>query len=201
MRNGEHAGARETRNTRTRPALHAALLSLLEEKGFDEVTVREITARAQIGYATFFRHYPDKETLLHELAAELIDRLLELTQPLLYTVDSRTSTQALCAFVWDQRRVWTALLTGGAAPILKDEFIRQARQLAMRQPQEDASIPVELKVLIPVSGTVEILSWWLRQPEPLPVERMAELLDRMIVQPAMGAAALAKPAHAGANER
>ena len=107
------ASTREIRNTRTRPALAGALLSLLEEKSFDQVTVREITARAGIGYATFFRHYTDKDALLNELAEQQISQLIAMTLPLLYTVDSRASTRALCAYVWEHRKIWTALLTGG----------------------------------------------------------------------------------------
>lgn len=174
---------REVRNTRTRPALAEALLSLLEEKSFDQVTVREITARASIGYATFFRHYVDKDALLNELAEQQISQLIAMTLPLLYTVDSRASTQALCAYVWEHRKLWTALLTGGAAGIMKEEFIRQARQLAAKQPGENDGIPTELKVLIPVSSTIELLAWWLAQEVPLPVPRMADILDRMVVTP------------------
>lgn len=175
--------SRETRVTRTRPALAEALLSLLEEKSFDQVTIREITARAQVGYATFFRHYQDKEVLLNELAKQQISQLIAMTLPLLYTVDSRASSQALCAYVWEHRKLWTALLTGGAAGIMKEEFIRQARQLAADQPGEDDGIPTELKVLIPVSSTIELLAWWLAQEKQLPVARMAEVLDRLIVTP------------------
>lgn len=169
--------------TRTRAALAEAVLSLLEEKNFDQVTVREITARAAVGYATFFRHYADKEALLNELAEQQISQLIAMTLPLLYTVDSRASTQALCAYVWEHRKLWTALLTGGAAGIMKAEFIRQAQQLAARQPGVDDGIPTELKVLIPVSSTIEILAWWLAQARPLPVQRMAETLDRLVVTP------------------
>ena len=54
----------DARQVRSRHALHQALLALLEEKPFDQITVREISARAGTGYATFFRHYPTKEALL-----------------------------------------------------------------------------------------------------------------------------------------
>ena len=60
----------DARQVRSRSALAAALLELLEERPFDQLTIREITARAGTGYATFFRHYPDKEALLHDVAAE-----------------------------------------------------------------------------------------------------------------------------------
>ncbi len=182
------ASTREIRNTRTRPALAGALLSLLEEKSFDQVTVREITARAAIGYATFFRHYADKDALLNELAEQQISQLIAMTLPLLYTVDSRASTRALCAYVWEHRKIWTALLTGGAAAIMKEEFIRQAQLLAARQPGEDDGIPTELKVLIPVSSTIELLAWWLAQDKPLAIPRMAEIVDRMVVTPVFASA-------------
>ncbi len=178
--------ARETRTTRTRPALCDALLSLLEEKAFEQVTVRDLTDRAGLGYATFFRHYPDREALLNDLAARQIGELLAMALPILYTVDSRASTQALCAYVWEHRKIWRVLLTGGAAAILKDEFIRQAQQAASNSPSDDR-VPSDLRVIVPTAGTIEVLAWWLKQSDPPSVQRMAENLDRLVVAPIINA--------------
>ena len=73
---------REKRATRTRPALWNALLQLLEEQSFEQVTIRDVTARAGISYATFFRHYPDKDALLHDVAAREIRKLLGMIRDL-----------------------------------------------------------------------------------------------------------------------
>src|SRR5689334_4808121 len=54
----------DRRIVRTRNLLAQALVALTLEKNYDAVTIREITDRAEIGYATFFRHYPDKDALL-----------------------------------------------------------------------------------------------------------------------------------------
>jgi len=160
-----------------------ALLSLLEEKSFEQVTVRDITARADIGYATFFRHYPDKETLLTDLAVKQISELLAMALPILYTVDSRASSEALCVYVWEHRKIWTVLLTGGAAGILKDEFIRQAQELAKEDPKPNARVPSDLRIVVPIAGTIEILAWWLKQNDPPSIQRMAEHLDLLVVTP------------------
>jgi AcrR family transcriptional regulator len=173
------------RRTRTRSALYAALLAILEERAFEQVTIREITARAEVGYATFFRHYPDKEALLHDLAERQISELLAMTLPILFTVDSRASAQALAAYVWEHRRLWSALLAGGAAGVLREEFVRQARLNARARPSAATLIPDDLKVVFLVTGVLEILAWWLRQDEPLPIERMAAILDRMVVTPGL----------------
>jgi len=171
--------------TRTQAALCGALLLLLEERPFEQITVREITARAKVGYATFFRRYPDKDALLHDLAAREISRLLAMTLPILYTVDSRASTQALCAYLWEHRKLWTALLTGGAAAMLKDEFVRQAQQLAESNSEEETCLPGDLRVVFAVGATVDILAWWLKQREPPPVKQMAEILDQLVVTPSL----------------
>ena len=44
----------DRRSTRTRQALHLALLELVKEKGYEGVTVEEITARANLGRTTFY---------------------------------------------------------------------------------------------------------------------------------------------------
>jgi len=175
------AVVREQRLTRTRPALYGALLALLEEKLFEQVTVREITDRAGVGYATFFRRYPDKQALLHDVAAGEIRKLLAMALPILHTVDSRASAQALCAYVWGHRKLWSALLTGGAAATLKEEFINEAQRLSTESSQ--SWLPGTLSVVFPVSATVEILAWWLKQEKPPSVKRMAEIIDVLVVRP------------------
>jgi len=178
---------RDPRQERTRAALYRTLLKLLEKKPFDQVTVREITRRARIGYATFFRHYPDKGSLLHDLAERQIAELLALTLPVLSTDDSSATTRKLCEYVWEHRKLWFALLSGGASDVLQKEFVRQARRVAA---EHDAHadrtwLPNDLRVVFCVTGVLEILAWWLQQKPPPPVERMAEILDRLVVAPSV----------------
>jgi AcrR family transcriptional regulator len=188
LRAGRASADRRTRTTRTRAALCDALLSLLEERPFDQVTVREITARAEVGYATFFRRYRDKEALLHDVAAGEIGKLLAMTLPILISVDSHASAQALCAYLWEHRRLWSALLTGGAAATLKDEFVRQAQQNAAKRPISRSWLPGDLNIVFAVAATVEILAWWLKQKDPPSVKQMAQILDRLVITPSISPA-------------
>ncbi|MEJ2408710.1 MAG: helix-turn-helix domain containing protein [Novosphingobium sp.] len=71
MTSAKRAMPTDARWIRSRKALNAALPALLEERAFDQLTIREITARTSTGYATFFRHYPDKEALLNDVATIL----------------------------------------------------------------------------------------------------------------------------------
>jgi AcrR family transcriptional regulator len=174
---------RNLRSARTRDTLRASFLQLLEQRPLGEVTVRDIVRAANINYTTFFRHYPDKDALLKDVAAHEISQLLAMTLPILFTVDSRASAHALCAYVAQHRALWSVLLTGGAAMTLKQEFIRQARQIAANATYPDKIIPADLRVTFCVSGTLEILSWWLKCGKELSVEHIAEILDMLTVAP------------------
>jgi len=116
--------ARDARAVRTRLALRTALLKLLQRKSWDRISVRDIAAAARVGYATFFRHFPGKDSLLQAVASDEIAQLIELTMPVLDTTDSRAASLALCRYVESHRALWLVLLTGGAAGVLRDEFMR-----------------------------------------------------------------------------
>ena len=175
----------DARQVRTRQTLLAALLRLIETRPFEQVTIREIAGEAGIGYATFFRHYPSKLALLHDLAAAEIAGLLDRALPILFSDDSRQACITLFDFVAQHRGLWSALLTGGAAAMLKQEFTDQAKRIAERRGPVGGQIPDELRVVVAVGATVEIIAWWLQQEEPFDVMRMAEILDRLVVVPAI----------------
>src|SRR5260370_34489223 len=99
---------------------HAAAASS-EEQAFDEISIRDIAERAQIGYATFFRNYESLRAVLHDLIADQIRQVIRLTFPAIEGTNGRAAALALCTFVDEHRRLWTSLLTAGAAGIVRDE--------------------------------------------------------------------------------
>ncbi len=179
----QKAAPTDARQVRSRKALTGAMLALLAEIPFDQVTIREITARAGTGYATFFRHYPDKETLLGDVASQEIASLLAMTLPIFHSSSSGETTSALCRHVHEQRKLWSALLTGGAAGILRGEFIRQARGLADAMPKPEGWLPSDLAVVYATGATVDLLAWWLAREEEHSPDQIAAILDRLIIAP------------------
>jgi AcrR family transcriptional regulator len=177
----------DARVERTRDALRTALLRLLESQSFDHITIRDISAEAGTGYASFFRHYPDKAALLDDLAATAIAELLGRALPILEAVDTRASCVELCRYVDERRNLWSVLLTGGAAANLKAEFIRQARKVASGKAKPDSWLPADLAVVSGVSGTLEILAWWLQRRKQYSRDQIAEFLDRLVISPILRA--------------
>jgi AcrR family transcriptional regulator len=170
----------DPRMKRTRAALCSAMLSLLQEKAFDEVSIRDITERAQVGYATFFRNYESIRAVLRDLIEDQIRQVIELTVPAIERTRGRAAALALCTFVDEHRKLWTALLTGGAAGIVREEFTRQGIQVRTTLTRR-AWLPVELANIFAVSAIVEILTWWLQRGPGLAVEEIARILDRLVI--------------------
>ncbi len=171
----------DARKLRSRQALSRAFLKLLERKTLDQIAIREIAAAANIGHATFYRHYASKEALLNDLAADEIRRLVSLSLPVMREASTRAACEALCTHVYGNRKIWTTLLTGGAASTVKEELLGISRDVAAQLDNHSPSPEVaELKVILSVNAIMEILAWWLRQKKPLPPGFVAEVLEQII---------------------
>ncbi|HEY3311370.1 MAG TPA: TetR/AcrR family transcriptional regulator [Anaerolineales bacterium] len=68
----------DRRIIRTKIAIRSALLELIDEKGFESLSVRDITTRANINRGTFYLHYRDKFDLLERTEAEFVQSIEKL---------------------------------------------------------------------------------------------------------------------------
>jgi AcrR family transcriptional regulator len=172
----------DRRIQRSLEALRAALLQLLVEKAFEQISITELTARAGLSYTTFFRHFDSKEALLNDVASSVIEELFSLSVPVVSRAGSLESCRALCFYVHQRRDLWRSLLIGGAAGIVHAEFVRQARQWTPRATWKHDWLPVDLATLWSARSTIHILSWWLEQDHGPSVDEMALILDRLVVR-------------------
>jgi AcrR family transcriptional regulator len=92
----------DPRIRRTRQMLRSALVSLLEEKPFDDISVQDISERSTVNRATFYDHYTDKSALVEDLVRQQFVELLR-TREIHYdgTCPSaiRTLILAICDFL------------------------------------------------------------------------------------------------------
>ena len=67
---------KNVRLRRTQKLLREALIALIEERGFDALTIGELTERALVSRAAFYRNYQDKYDLVDQIFAEAMRALL-----------------------------------------------------------------------------------------------------------------------------
>lgn len=74
--------AREEQKQATRRQLLACAKALFQQKGYDKVSTRQISAAAGVSVGTLFAHFPDKHQLTKALFHEELNQLLEKSPPL-----------------------------------------------------------------------------------------------------------------------
>lgn len=62
----------DLRIIRTKESIRDALVELINEKGFEAITVKDITTRAKINRGTFYAHYQDKFDLMSKCEEEIM---------------------------------------------------------------------------------------------------------------------------------
>ena len=65
----------DRRVRRSKAQLRQALIQLLQEKPVEEITVRELTERADVNRGTFYSHYQNIYHMLEQVENELFDEL------------------------------------------------------------------------------------------------------------------------------
>jgi AcrR family transcriptional regulator len=171
---------------RTRELLRRSLLDLLRRKSISDLSVRDIATGSGIGYATFFRHYASKESLLSDVAEVEITRLIGVSMPVLQaTGDLRATTLALCRYVFEHRALWSRLLSEDTVGAMRKEFIRIGRKIAKDLAPPGHWVPAEVAASLVIASTLELFAWWLSERRPMPVEKIAAIYERLVIGPAI----------------
>src|SRR5215472_8427798 len=63
---------KDRRIQKTQKLLHEALGSLIREKPYEEIVVKEILDRANVGRSTFYMHFRDKDELLTSVLHDML---------------------------------------------------------------------------------------------------------------------------------
>lgn len=174
--------ANDPRAKRTMLALQAAFLELIERMPFEEIAIKDITQAAGVSYPTFFRRCASKADLLNSIATKEVQVLLALGREALLT---GATSLSMFEHVASHRKLWRTLLTGGAKSAVRDEFLRISENIAVTHPTQRLWVPLELSVPIVASGILEVLTWWLRQPDDFPVKVASDYYDSLVVAPIM----------------
>ena len=169
----------DRRVARTRRSLRQALFSLSLEIGYERVTVRKLTDRADIGYATFYRHYRSKDEIVTEYFLNLIEEVRDNLKPEM----SHYEESLIIYRIIDEHR--DAVLFGISLP-REHPAIKPAWERAFEIVRDlyDARIgvPVPLNVSVNhvVNSVVELLRWWLTSEDSYSHEEMAAMQSELI---------------------
>ncbi|MEJ2598859.1 MAG: TetR/AcrR family transcriptional regulator [Anaerolineales bacterium] len=174
----------DRRIRRTRRALAAALISLTSERPYHSIGVRDITDQADVGYATFYRHYENKDDLMlavfAKVAAELEASAGEPGEEYF-----EQEGQLIFEHVQKYEGLYRSILQNrNFVDKLKKLLARQIEDQIQRHALEpvDLAFPIELAANHMVAGLMGLIEWWLEKDMPLTVAEMGRIYERLIIR-------------------
>jgi AcrR family transcriptional regulator len=178
----------DRRVKRTQNLLAKALVALTLEKGYDAISIRDITLRAEVGYATFFRHYHDKDALLEDVLDVVIDELMHVFFMASSDENPLPDGPLLFHYVQQHSEVVRVLLSSWGVSSLTKRIIESTTQdvLAQHMLPENGAVPVEVVAYHIITASIALVQWWLEHDMPYPPERMGEIYATLVIRPALG---------------
>lgn len=177
----------DRRVRRTKTLMRDALLELMDEKPFGEITAKDITQRADLNRATFYLHYNTVFDLLDELENEVVEGFAAMLSQLEVTVDEAWEYPLIghiCHYVAENPRLCRCLLlnprsdrlAGKLTEIMKEKGAEVRRQLG----KEINPHAAEYIHQFIACGAIGMVKQWLLEGMPLSEQGMTELAENMV---------------------
>ncbi|MBZ0277405.1 MAG: TetR/AcrR family transcriptional regulator [Anaerolineae bacterium] len=164
----------DRRERRSKRLLGDALVELLKEKSLHDISIRELTERADVGYVTFYRHYDTKEGLL-------VDRLRETIQEQMAALaDCDQQGELIFAFVADHAYLFQVLLTNPGAGLAKTLLKRMLAEFFRPDAVEQTWMPPALQAECWAAVVIALVEWWIESRMAYSAEAMTAIYTRLV---------------------
>lgn len=174
--------AADRRVQRTRQLLQDALIAMMIEKGYEATTVQDIIDRANVGRATFYAHFADKETLLASRLEDLRTMLTERRQGApglgfsLAMVEHARSHLPLYRSIVGQKS--GAFVLHRIHRTMADLVGLDLKAMGFRGTAEQRALAVEY-----IAGAfMAVLTWWLDQGAKMLPQEVDEIFRRLVMR-------------------
>ena len=174
----------DLRIRRTYKLLTDALVEMLSEQHFEDITVRDLCQRAMVRPATFYKHFGDKFELFTFLVKEMQRKFREESQiksdpkrPQTYYVGIIERT---LDFLEQNKAMVTSVLNSTASPILIDLMSDQIEHEALIEFKADerrgAILPGKPMLMAPLftGALVYLAKWWVLHDWSMPKEQIVK---------------------------
>ncbi|HEX5835562.1 MAG TPA: TetR/AcrR family transcriptional regulator [Pyrinomonadaceae bacterium] len=178
----------DARVRRTRDALGDALVTLMQEKPFDTITVQDVLDRANVGRSTFYSHYSDKDDLLMSDAEEFFESVAMMLSARGDKSDRVFPVQEFFAHITEAKQFVNALVSAGKfndnMELARGMFARGIEKRLEELPRGQA-IPESERPVIAFAhagALLALLTWWIDRGMKQSPAEMDQLFHRLVWQ-------------------
>lgn len=162
-----------------------ALLELMKEKAYSDISISELCRKADLSRNTFYKFFPEKNALLEYLKEDIALGFVAYKE----TIAKEKLSSSMEAFVhyfsfWYQLREWVDVLVENemweqiAMPNDKELALLSNRNWDRYLLQTEQTM--EMMRTFVAAGCVQLVKWWSRNNYEKTPEEMAELVSYII---------------------
>ncbi|WP_263705885.1 TetR/AcrR family transcriptional regulator [Shouchella tritolerans] len=182
----------DLRILRTKQSIRKAFYELIQEKGYEAITVQDIADQAMINRNTFYLHYQNKpdllDTCMNELLSDLKDAILfcpismnpfsiSLLETVMQTVLEHISLNMTFyrSMLIEENRIYP--FQAKMEHIIKDKLME-----GWKPAQENAPLAISNELLIEYLGSafMGIVIWWIKNDKPLSKEVVSSQFSKIV---------------------
>jgi AcrR family transcriptional regulator len=186
----------DRRVQRTRDLLRRAMMELMLEKGYDAISIQDITDRANLGRTTFYLHYQSKDDLFLEHHEGFASGFYQGTysRAEMMADDPATTLIEFIQQLGANREVYFKIANARDANRLLDGFRQQIAtnleaSLHAAYPDTESAIPFQILAQYVAGAQISFVTWWLATRNDYAAEDVARWLHRLLratIQDALG---------------
>jgi AcrR family transcriptional regulator len=180
----------DRRVQRTQQLLQSALIALIQERGYEALSVQDIIDRANVGRSTFYAHFDNKEDLLVSrldgLRLSLQARQREAKQRSVRPEDQLFAySHDMFVHVDEHRNVFRAMVGKRSGAIIQKLFYKMLVDLvrgdlkAMTNQKGSSAVPQEAVVQLIAGGLFGLILWWVDGPLKIPIDEVDAMFRRL----------------------
>jgi AcrR family transcriptional regulator len=182
---------KDRRIQKTQGLLHEALASLIREKAYDSISVKEILDRANVGRSTFYMHFHDKDELLDSVIRDILRAGQSKGPPSSARRHERIIWFSLPIFehIHQHRRLAEARMGTRGRAIIHEHLKKVLVELidddvgkeCQGRRKTAGQMPPDLLVQYVASTFILVLNWWLESRSPLPAKEANDVFRALTI--------------------
>ena len=173
----------DRRSVRTKRNLKNALLTLLQDKELNELTITEVSQLAQCNRVTFYTHYKDLKNLLAAIIDDYLKDLIEYFRESYLKLQHFSSNEVqlhlpIFEFIYQNQFIFSLILKGEVFPGSQNLFCESLVQVTNTELKLEEETDVDIPALNYFStyGSLGFFIYWIQNDFNDSPEIMAEKL-------------------------
>jgi AcrR family transcriptional regulator len=173
----------DRRILKSQEAIKKAVIELMSEKNFDDITIQDISDRANVSRGTIYLHYVDKYDLLGKLIEEHINEMRELCESA-SEMDFKDANVIWFDYLEHNYLFFSTMLLSKGAHSFRSQFleflIEEFKDEVDITEGKNHGLNKDIILQFIATSYVGVVEWWITKGMPYPPQVMAEQVGIML---------------------